>query len=300
MRDLPHAPAALVEPRSRSRFARISPWWYIGFVLVSALAVYGARQALLVRDLIVTTDNVLERMERRLAEVPPLTEVERDSLRRSLNDAHLREAQARGIPPVIRRSRLVRMAREAGLVRLESTPRYRVLDATHSVPLVTHGTRRTLDSISVRFWQTLSEDELPGFRYSLSSLLRSAEDQAALTEVNLNAARGLSSHQYGTTVDITYIRFSYRGGPEPEMTRLPKNLAPGVRGQLRGYLQRRRAEAYRAMAGRHTEELAGALGRALIELEDEGVLLALREEMQPVYHVTALLDGDATASAPSE
>lgn len=295
MRDLPPAPAALVEPRSRSWLAKVSPWWFLTFLLLAGATAYGVRQALLVREIVVTTDNMLERMERRLAEIPVLTEAEVDSLRRSLNAAHVAEAEARGITPVLRRNRLVRLAREAGLVRLESTPRYRILDATHSVPIATHGVRRTLDSLSVRFWDRLSARDLPGFRYAISSMLRSAEDQAALTAVNINAARGLSSHQYGTTFDITYRRFGYLGGPEPETVRLPDGLAPVVRGQVRRYVLRRRTGAYRDMAQRHTAELAAELGRSLIELEDEGVLLALRERQQPVFHVTSLLD-DATPS----
>ena len=298
MRDLPSAPAALVEPRTRSWLGRISPWWYIGLALIALASVYVAKQVILVREIVVTTDSILERMERRLAAIPLLTEEENEQLRRSLNEAHLDAAQKRGIDPVLRRNRLVRVAREGGLVRLESTPRYRVLDATYSVPIATHGVRRALDSISVRFWDDLASNDLPGFRFTLSSFLRSAENQAALTEVNVNAARGQSSHQYGTTFDITYRRFGYQRGPEPDAIRLPEGLAPVVRGQLRGYLQRHRTSVYRTMASRHTDELAASLGRAIIELEDEGVLLALRERRQPVYHVTSRLDDPRASAQP--
>lgn len=300
MRDLPSAPAALVEPRQRSVLARISPWWYVGIVLVVGITALAVHQALLVREIVVTTDSALERMERRIAEIPPLTDEEVGQLRRSVNADHVREAQTRGITPVLRRDRLVMLAREAGLVRLESTPRYRILDAEYSVPIATHGVRRTLDSISVHFWDRLTERGLPGFRFTISSMLRSTEDQAALGNVNVNAVRDRSSHEYGTTFDITYRRFSFRGGPEPEMTRLPSGLVPVVKGQLRGRLQARRESAYRQFADDHATELSAALGRALIELEDEGVLLALREQRQPVYHVTGLLDAVDGAPAPSD
>ena len=39
-------------------------------------------------------------------------------------------------------------------------------------------------------------------------------------------------------------------------------------------------------AVRHADALEAELGRALIDLEDEGVLLALREVRQPCFHVT--------------
>ncbi|MEM6326093.1 MAG: DUF5715 family protein [Bacteroidota bacterium] len=290
MRDLPPAPPALAAPPVRSRTGRRWAWRLVALVVIVGIGVVTARQVLLVREVIVRTDRGLERVEGRLGAIPALSEAEIARLRRSLGAAHVREAQARGIEPVIRRSRLVQTARDQDLVRIESTPRYRVLDATHSVPLATHGVRRALDSLSVRFWDDLASRGLPGFRFTISSMLRSAEDQAALARVNVNAARERSSHEFGTTFDLTYRRFSFRGGPEPDMARLPPDLAPVVRGQVRGYLQRRRAEAYRAMAERRASALAASLGRALIALEDEGVLIALREERQPVYHITSLLD----------
>lgn len=261
------------------------------------MTAYGLYQANLVRQAIESNAKQVERMESRLAEVPPLTESEIDSLRRSLNDEHAAAARALGIEPVLRRQRLVRVARDSGLVQIDATPRYRLLDAEYSVYIGTHGVRRALDSLSALFWADLDALRLPGFRFTVSSMLRSAEDQAAVQGVNINAARGTSSHEHGTTFDITYRRFGYRGGPEPELARLPKGLAPIVRGQTRNYLLEQRETSYRRMASRHTEELSALLGRALIRLENDGVLLALHEQQQPVYHVTALLR-DTTVAPP--
>ena len=49
-----------------------------------------------------------------------------------------------------------------------------------------------------------------------------------------------------------------------------------------------RAEAAWAeqMAARYPTRLEAVMGRALIGLEDDGVLLALREVRQPCFHVT--------------
>ena len=290
MRDLPSVPTSTIEAPPRSRFPRISPWWYLVFAFLAVVGLYASRQILLVREGIVRTDNRLERLEGRLAQIPPLSDSEITALRQSLNDTHTREAEARGISPVLRRNRLLRVARQEGLVRIESTPRYRVLDATYSVPLATHGVRRALDSLSARFWADLDRRALPGFRFTISSMLRSAEDQAALQGINVNAAQGTSSHEYGTTFDITYRQFSYRDGPEPARLRLPDGLAPVVRGYFRRYLRRKRADEYRRMAMEHAPRLAAQLGRNLIELEREGVLVVLRERRQPVYHVTSTLD----------
>ena len=290
MRDLPHAPPPAAEPVAPGRFSSI-PWLKVlGIVLLLVAILWAGRQVSLVRESIAWSELQLKEMEARLAEIPPLSETELGELRRSLNDDHIEAAQAYGMEPVIRRSRLVRAARDSGLVRLEATPRYRFLDATHSVPVATHGVRRALDSMSVRFWADLEARQLPGFRFTISSMLRSVEDQAALRNVNVNASAKRSSHEYGTTFDVTYARFGYKGGPEPELRHLPRALAPIVRGQTRSYLLTRRERAYRRLASEHSEELAASLGRALIALEDQGVLLALRERRQPVYHITATLD----------
>ena len=298
MRDLPTAPASTVEAPPRRRFPRVSPWWYLGFAFLAIAGLYATQQVLLIREGILRTDNRLARLEGRLEEIPPLTDAEVSALRQSLNATHVREAEEHGITPVIRRNRLLRVAREAGLVRIESTPRYRVLDATYSVPLGTHGVRRALDSLSARFWADLAARDLPGFRFTISSMLRSAEDQAALQGINVNAASGRSSHEFGTTFDLTYRRFSFRDGPEPDRVLVLEGLAPVVRGRFRRYLARKRADEYRRMATEHAPHLAAQLGRNLIELEREGVLVALRERRQPVYHVTATL-GDTAPSAPA-
>ena len=295
MRDLPQAPPAPPEPVARGFWQRV-PWW--GYVLAGLLLAglaWGSYQFALIQEAYADADRQLAALEDRVAEIPPLSEAELDSLRRSLNPEHLAAAESLGIAPVLRRGRLEQVSREAGLVRIEPTPRYRLLDAEHSIYVGTHGVRRSLDSLSARFWDRLAARDLPGFRYTVSSMLRSTEDQATLRGVNVNAAGGASSHEHGTTFDVTYARFGYAGGPEPELGRLPAGLAPFIRSQVRQRLGVVRAAAYRRLAREHPEPLAAELGRALIELEDAGVLLALRERRQPVYHITALL-GDETAS----
>ena len=299
VRDLPPPPPA-PPPSATPGLWRRLPWPRLALAAaVLAVGAWAWGQYALSREAFRAMDAELEKMERRLAALPPLSEAEITLLRRTTNPRHLAAAESLGIPPVTRRGSLERTAREAGLVRIEPTPRYRLLDATHSIYAGTHGVRRTLDSISVRFWDRLTARDLPGFRYTVSSMLRSTEDQAALRGVNVNAAGGTSSHEHGTTYDITYRRFGYASGaPEPDFGRLPRDLAPVLRSQVRQRLRVRRAAAYRAMAREHAEPLAAELGRALIELEDEGVLLALRERRQPVYHITALLaDGPVTPTA---
>jgi ribosomal protein S25 len=71
---------------------------------------------------------------------------------------------------------------------------------------------------------------------------------------------------------------------------------PGVfEDAVRAALVREQTAALDRLAADYPSRLTAALGRALNELEDEGVLVVVRERRQPVYHVTLArrLVGDA-------
>src|SRR5690606_23667144 len=94
------------------------------------------------------------------------------------------------------------------LVRLSDTGRWRVRDLDYSQPLVVPGVVALLDRIGERFHERLAELGAPAFRLEITSVLRTADDQAALRAVNPNAASGESAHEYGTTIDILYSAYS--------------------------------------------------------------------------------------------
>ena len=78
-------------------------------------------------------------------------------------------------------SGLIDKAGEAGLVRIDQgSPYYWVADLTHSVPFVTPDAAAVLDSIGVRFQRKLAGYGLPPYAFTISSVLRTQEDQAAL------------------------------------------------------------------------------------------------------------------------
>ncbi len=169
---------------------------------------------------------------------------------------------------------------------LETNARYLLLDATHSIYRATPGVVVALDSIAARFDRELEARDLPRFRFTLTSVLRSGEDQVNLSGGNVNAVRGRSSHEYGTTFDITYRRFDLDGGATPISPPLPPRLSSLFAEPLRQSLKSRQNEYFDELAMERAPALAAILGRVLITLEDDGVLVALRERRQPVYHVT--------------
>ena len=104
----------------------------------------------------------------------------------------------------------------------------------------------------------------------------------------MNAAAGRSSHEYGTTYDITYNPTRYSPAPDalPPPPRVDDRVPGFLRGAVREQLVEQQAEDLDRLAADYPSRLTAVLGRALIELEDEGVLAVVRERRQPVYHVT--------------
>ena len=219
--------------------------------------------------------------------IPLLSDDEIALLRRSRNARHVELAQALGVGPPDTRADADSLAARYGLVALDRDSFYTVLPGRYSVPLLTPSAAASLDSVAVRFRDRLSAKGLPPFRFSVSSTWRTGADQAALRGVNVNAAADRSSHEYGTTYDITYNPTRYSPAPDALP---PPRLDPRVPGvfesAVRARLVREQAAALDRLAADYPSRLTAALGRALIELEDEGVLVVVRERRQPVFHVT--------------
>jgi hypothetical protein len=221
-------------------------------------------------------------------EVPPLSDDTRRALRRSLNADHLAAARRSGTAVVTERDDLADAAESRGLVHVQSDTTRVVRAGRHSVPYVTPAAAASIDSITTRFHRRLAAAGLPAFRITLSSIWRSTEDQANLARVNVNAARGRSSHEYATTYDIPYRRFEYAGQGGVDLPRPDTSLPALLREYVRAEGARRLESRFRHLAEQQPAALEAALGRTLVTLEDDSVILVIREVRQPVYHVTAL------------
>jgi len=266
------------------------PWrvlgLFIGGALVVALLVMGVRWWGAARADLAALDEWLDGREEAYRAVPDLTPTELGRLRRSLNATHVRLGQELGARPVARRAQLDSAAAARGLIRVASDSVRGIWEGAYSRPYLTPSAAAALDSIVIRFRAVAGGAGLPAFRFTVSSLWRSAEDQEALTRVNVNAARDRSSHEYATTFDLPYLRYTY-AGPGRTAPPTPSADLPGfVRSFIRGVFQRRTAARFDRLIEEDPAPLAALLGRTLIALEDDGVVVALRETRQPVYHVT--------------
>lgn len=225
----------------------------------------------------------LQQQERALTGIAPLDARQQSLLRRSLNAQHLEAARRLGTEPIARRADVSDRVRRDGLVQIGEHPHYWVSSLRHSFPYVTPDGAAALDLIGQRFEQRLAEAGLPAFRFNVTSVLRTAEDQTRLRRTNVNASSGASSHQFGTTFDIHYQRFRYGGDARAEVQRA---LGPLPVSSLYDEFAEELETFYQRMAGRYATRIGAELGRVLIQLENERQALTIRERLQPVYHVT--------------
>ena len=255
---------------------------------VIAAAVVGVRTNAGVAATFAVQERYVAEAEAAFESIPLLTDDEIALLRRSRNARHVELAQALGVGPPDTRAEADSLGDRYDFVEIQTDSLYTVLPGEYSVPRLTPSAAASLDSIAVRFRDRLAAKGLPPFRFAVSSVWRTGADQAALRGGNVNAAAGRSSHEYGTTYDLTYNPTRY--SPAPDALPPPPRVDDRVPGFMRDAVRERLVAEQRAdldrLAADYPSRLTAALGRALIELEDEGVLAVVRERRQPVYHVT--------------
>lgn len=238
----------------------------------------GALRAILLRE-VARIDSAAAAADSIFQPLPLLTPAAEASLRSFSNARQLERARQLGIDRDLEEAELEARVRDGRLVRLEDSDYWVVGDLEHSRALVVPGVRDLLTELGERFHARLEELGSPKFRFEISSVLRSAADQAALREVNPNAAVGESTHEYGTTVDVLYSAFA--APVEPLVSpHLPEAA------WARPFLQRYATVAAERVAARRAMELEAILGGVLQDLQQDGQVMVTLERQQPVFHMT--------------
>lgn len=90
---------------------------------------------------------------------------------------------------------------------------YQVQKLDYSRAWMVSKAKQMLERMGARF-----SKETKGSSFTVSSITRTLEDQCRLRKINSNAALGLSSHNYGNSFDISYVRFNdvLRNNPKLE------------------------------------------------------------------------------------
>lgn len=218
-------------------------------------------------------------IEAALRPVPLLTTGQIAAFGRYRNADHLAVARRLGVPQPVSSEARERLLAEGGLVRVQDSPYWTVRTLDYSTALATPDVVALLTEIGERFHARLERLGVPPLRMEVTSVLRTADDQARLRRVNPNAARGESTHMYGTTVDVAYS--SFRPPQEPVV-----DLDTAEASWLEPHLRRMEGAAAEAGAARMSRELQAELGHVLREMQSEGKVMVTMEVRQPVYHMT--------------
>lgn len=214
-----------------------------------------------------------------LRPVPLMRPAEEASLRQYGQSTHLPRARSLGVRPS-NDSELEAARREGRLVPLEDSTRYWVVrEMSEDGKLVTPDLRALLQQLGMRFQERLAGMGLPPYRLEVTSAFRSAATQARLRRTNVNAAQGVSTHEFGTTVDLGYFTF-------PPPAELPDGLIPEGPDWMAPYLDAVARSVLESVSARKQLELKKVLGDVLREAQSDGLVLVTLERLQPVYHIT--------------
>lgn len=138
------------------------------------------------------------------------------------------------------------------LVKIRTCQWYNVDPLTHSIPYLVPEAAGLLETIGRNFKDSLKSKNLPGHKFRVTSVLRTAQSVKKLRRVNRNATDS-STHQLGTTFDISYARFDHDGS--------------SVRAS--------------------DEQLKYVLAEVLRDLRAQGKCMVKFERKSPCFHITA-------------
>ncbi|MDE6009872.1 MAG: hypothetical protein K2F87_00300 [Muribaculaceae bacterium] len=182
----------------------------------------------------------------RLRRIGRLHEVFNDS-----NHFQLEHARRLGIEPMTGIGTYYNTRRP--LVKVETNRDFVVDELRHSYPYLVPEAERLLHDIGRNFQDSLASRGGGRYRIIVTSVLRTPVTVKRLRRVNGNATQE-STHQYGTTFDITYTRFDPINGKEVNTQGDLKNL----------------------------------LGEVLYDLRRQGRCLVKYERRSPCYHITVV------------
>ncbi len=166
------------------------------------------------------------------------------------NRTQLKYAQTLGIAPIHNIEDAYYTRRP--IVKIISTDDYQVDTLTHSLPFLVPEAADLLTTIGKNFIDSLKSRGAGGYKIKVTSLLRTPQTVSKLRKVNVNATDS-STHQFGTTFDISYTKF--------QRTDSPVEL--------------------------HDGDLKNLLAEVLLDLRNSGRCLVKFERKTSCFHITA-------------
>ncbi len=223
-------------------------------------------------------DRTADAADRILSPMPVMTPAEEAELRRYLNASHVAAAQRNGVRAWDEEA-VDSLVQAGSLVLLADSTRYWIVRPGTTPTYVVPQLPVLLETLGARFQERLAALDLPPYRIEVTSALRTAERQARLRRSNANAAAGASSHEFGTTVDVSYAAFA------PPLD-TPDILPADAPEAFRPHLERLADLALESVSARKSRELGKIFSDVLTEAQAEGLALVIYERQQTVYHLT--------------
>lgn len=157
--------------------------------------------------------------------------------------AHVHTAKGFGIPALKTNKQIKSYVKNKKLRSVSTRSKgYFIYKLTYSKPYLVPKANTVLKDIARQFYAKTKSS------FAVTSVTRSLEDQKRLFRVNKNAKKDLSSHNYGCSFDISYIRFNNKLGTN---SRLEK-----------------------------------ALTAVLNQFQKQGKIYFIKEHQQKCYHIT--------------
>ncbi len=130
---------------------------------------------------------------------------------------HLNAAKSHNINLIQNKTQLDKYVKKKKLERIAKQLKgFYLLDLTHSHPYLTPKAKEILRDIAYNFYKKNNQQN-----FAVTSLTRTVSDQNRLRSVNKNASINESAHSYGSTFDISYVRFNKKHQTD---TKLEKKL----------------------------------------------------------------------------
>lgn len=139
-------------------------------------------------------------------ELPDILEIPRikGTLKKDIYEDHLQAAEQKGVGIIENEWKLFHLLNDQNLEEVNEGTGYKVEDLTHSHPYLTPHAKTVLEEIG-QMYEVISGE---GNFITVSSVTRTMDQQKKLQKRNRNATAGNSSHSFGVSFDISYIRFN--------------------------------------------------------------------------------------------
>lgn len=185
--------------------------------------------------------------------------IEPSSFLNDKNDIHLIHAEKNGVKPIFSsdddfKNRIVNLENQSILVKLTDNKFYQLKSLNYSQPYLIPEAVDLLNEIGYLFQEKLTEKKYKIYKFRITSLLRTEEQQSKLSHRNSNATSH-SAHLYGTTFDISYKNFVNTANDSIE-------------------------SSYEAVQ---------TLTKVLIGMREQCKMLAVRERKQSCFHITVVV-----------